>query len=124
MTAVDVEETLERYIGLWNERRRDEWLACLDDRVSHEEPVGAPVRIGREPFAEMFDLVSERFDEWPVIEIQDLIACGHECAVRFTSTGVRRGETVSTTVIEIWHVSEQGKLDGVRVFVVPSLGLL
>ena len=124
MTVVDAGAILERYIELWNRQRRGEWLACLDDRVSHEEPVGATVRYGRDPFAEMFDLVAERFDAWPVIEIQDLIACGHECAVRFTSTGVQSGVKVSTTAIEIWHVSEEGKLDGVRVFVVPRLGLL
>jgi hypothetical protein len=44
--------------------------------------------------------------------------------VRFTTTGVRNGETVSSTVIEIWSASEAGKLGGVRVFVEPTLGLV
>jgi hypothetical protein len=122
--TVDIGAMVQEYFGYWNAQQRDQWLDCLDHDVRHEEPVGAEPRYGWEPFAEMFDVVAEQFDEWPRVEFQDLIACGRECAVRFTTTGVRNGETVSSTVIEIWSASETGKLGGVRVFVAPTLGLL
>src|SRR5690349_20348085 len=38
-----------------NEGRRDDWLDCFADDAVQEDPVGAPVNVGREALARFFD---------------------------------------------------------------------
>ena len=115
-------QLVQEYFGFWNAQQRNRWVECLDHDVRHEEPVDASLRAG----AVRRDVRRRRRAVRRVspVELQDVIACGRECAVRFTTTGVRDGGTVSSTVIETWSASEAGKLDGVRVFVVLTLRLV
>ena len=58
----EVRALLQRYCDAMNEGRRDDWLDCFTDDALQEDPVGAPVNVGREALARFFDA-----NEVPVI---------------------------------------------------------
>ena len=51
----EVRALLQRYCDAMNEGRRDDWLDCFADDAVQEDPVGAPVNVGREALARCFD---------------------------------------------------------------------
>ena len=51
----EVRALLQRYCDAMNEGRRDDWLDCFTDDALQEDPVGAPVNVGREALARFFD---------------------------------------------------------------------
>ncbi len=51
----EVRALLQRYCDAMNEGRRDDWLDCFADDAVQEDPVGAPVNVGREALARFFD---------------------------------------------------------------------
>ncbi len=51
----EVRALLERYCAAMSERRREDWLDCFADDAVQEDPVGAPVNVGREALARFFD---------------------------------------------------------------------
>jgi len=46
---------LERYCAAMNGHDREAWLDCFADDAVQEDPVGAPVNVGREALARFFD---------------------------------------------------------------------
>jgi steroid delta-isomerase len=50
-----VRALLESYCEAMNERRREDWLDCFADDAVQEDPVGAPVNVGREAIGQFFD---------------------------------------------------------------------
>ena len=51
----EVRALLQRYCDAMNEGRRDDWLDCFADDAVQEDPVGAPVNVGREALGRFFD---------------------------------------------------------------------
>ncbi|HEX4018048.1 MAG TPA: nuclear transport factor 2 family protein [Frankiaceae bacterium] len=51
----EVRALLERYCAAMNDRRREDWLDCFADDAVQEDPVGAPVNVGREAIGRFFD---------------------------------------------------------------------
>ena len=51
----EVRALLQRYCDAMNEGRRDDWLDCFADDALQEDPVGAPLNVGREALARFFD---------------------------------------------------------------------
>jgi steroid Delta-isomerase len=51
----EVRALLERYCSAMSERRREDWLDCFADDAVQEDPVGAPVNVGREALTRFFD---------------------------------------------------------------------
>jgi steroid delta-isomerase len=50
-----VRALLERYCAAMNDRRREDWLDCFADDAVQEDPVGAPVNVGRAAIGAFFD---------------------------------------------------------------------
>jgi steroid delta-isomerase len=53
--TAQVRALLERYAAAMNERRREDWLDCFADDAVQEDPVGAPVNVGRDAIGHFFD---------------------------------------------------------------------
>jgi|694.fasta_scaffold130832_2 steroid delta-isomerase len=54
-TSADVLPLLERYCAAMTSQDRETWLDCFTDDARQEDPVGAPVNIGREAIGKFFD---------------------------------------------------------------------
>lgn len=51
----EVHELLERYCTAMTKHDRETWLNCFADDARQEDPVGAPVNVGREAIGKFFD---------------------------------------------------------------------
>ena len=51
----DVLSLLERYCAAMSNHDRETWLDCFADDARQEDPVGAPVNVGREAIGRFFD---------------------------------------------------------------------
>jgi steroid delta-isomerase len=54
-TSADVLPLLERYCAAMTNQEREAWLDCFTDDARQEDPVGAPVNVGREAIGKFFD---------------------------------------------------------------------
>lgn len=54
-TIADVLPLLERYCAAMTNQEREAWLDCFTDDARQEDPVGAPVNVGREAIGKFFD---------------------------------------------------------------------
>lgn len=54
-TSADVLPLLERYCAAMTSQDREAWLDCFTHDARQEDPVGAPVNIGREAIGKFFD---------------------------------------------------------------------
>ena len=54
-TSAEVLALLERYCAAMTNHQREEWLDCFADDAVQEDPVGAPVNVGREAIGRFFD---------------------------------------------------------------------
>jgi steroid delta-isomerase len=54
-TTAEVRALLERYATAMNDKQREAWLDCFADDAVQEDPVGAPVNVGRQAIGRFFD---------------------------------------------------------------------
>jgi steroid delta-isomerase len=54
-TSAEVLPRLERYCAAMTNQDREAWLDCFTDDARQEDPVGAPVNVGREAIGKFFD---------------------------------------------------------------------
>jgi len=54
-TSAEVLPLLERYCAAMSNQDREGWLDCFTEDARQEDPVGAPVNVGREAIGKFFD---------------------------------------------------------------------
>ncbi|MEI7623214.1 MAG: nuclear transport factor 2 family protein [Actinomycetes bacterium] len=54
-TSADVLPLIERYCAAMTRQDRETWLDCFTDDARQEDPVGAPVNVGRDAIGKFFD---------------------------------------------------------------------
>jgi steroid delta-isomerase len=84
-TRDEVRALLERYTAALTERRRDDWLDCFAEDAVQEDPVGAPVNVGREALARFFD---DAQTDVTLTVTDDPIVLGDEVVAFFTAVVV------------------------------------
>jgi hypothetical protein len=107
---------LTRHRELFNAGDREGWLANLADEPVLEEPVGEPIRRGREHFAHVFDVVHRN----PGVELPEpdsIVVSGREAAISFKAPV---GPDRMTDVVEIFTVEDDGRIGGIRTFIDPE----
>jgi steroid Delta-isomerase len=118
----EMKAAFERHRTFFNAGKRQEWLDNFVDVPFLEEPVGTPVRNGREHPAAVFDMVVQ-MGLTAVIEEPSRIICGtnNEMAVSFVANASGPdGPVSSTPVIEIFTIADDGRIAGIRAFVDPA----
>lgn len=108
---------LTRHRELFNAGDREGWLANLTDKPFLEEPVGEPVRRGREHFAQVYDAV-HRNPGLVLPEPEVVVVSGREAAISFKAPTSGGG---MTDVVEVFTVDDDGRVAGVRTFIDPAV---
>lgn len=93
--------TIEQYCARFSAGDRDGWLALWAEDATMEDPVGSPVKHGRDAVAEFYDgsvggadAVSLTLDGEPVV-------CGDQAAFRFEIRPTLGGTTFSMIAIDV-----------------------
>ncbi len=111
----DILQLVERYAATFSARDRAGWLAIFEEDVEVYEPADSPLRRGRAVFAKVFDEVLAAGIE---VRLQPLrvIVNGNEAAVHMQVHMVSGGTVTDTSVIEIFTVSDAGRIARFRAY--------
>jgi hypothetical protein len=114
-TPDTIRHTIERTVQLWNEHTdKQAWLDAYESLapggLTFEDPVGTPVKRGREALAPLWDA-----SPGVTITIERLIVCGNEAAAVVRNEGTANGHDFSVPTIETSTYGENGSLH-VRVY--------
>ena len=87
-TSADVLPLLERYCAAMTSHDREGWLDCFTDDARQEDPVGAPVNVGREAIGKFFD---ENITDLTLTVAAPPIVAGNE-VIAFLRVDIMMGE--------------------------------
>ncbi|MEU7811710.1 nuclear transport factor 2 family protein [Pseudonocardia sp. NPDC049154] len=122
-TAVEpavAREAVERHRALFNAADRAGWLANFVEEPFLEEPVGSPVRHGREHFGAVLDALAAHGVRATIEPPEVLVVNGAEAAAHLRVCSVAGGVESWTSVVEIFTVAPDGRVAGIRAFVEPE----
>jgi hypothetical protein len=114
-----IRNVLEQHRKRFNSWDKRGWLDLFVENPQVEEPVGTPVRTGREHFSAAMDSLQQAGMQIP--EFETVLVCGHEAAVTMT---LHVG-TSAFAITEIFRFDDDARIIGTRVFMPPleQLGL-
>ena len=108
-----IRRALEEHRERFNNWDKPGWLDLFVESPQVEEPVGTPVRTGREHFSANMDNLQRAGMQIP--EYETVLVCGHEAAVTMT---LHVG-TSAFAIIELFRFDDEARIIGTRVFM-PS----
>ena len=88
-----------RHVQFWNEDRFDDWIALFPENVELDDPVGTPVKVGKQ--AAFVDNWNHSHGGWH-LEITNLVIVGNEAAMTVRNTGNVEGHEVVVDSIELY----------------------
>ena len=106
---------IRRYAGAWAAADREAWLSTFSTDATQEDPVGAPIRSGRDEIAAFWDRAMASYDS---IEIREraLHVVGSEAALEWTIVAGDGDEWVVFDGVDVFTCSEQPLITTVRAY--------
>lgn len=116
-----IRTTIEQYCARFSAGDRDGWLALWAPDATMEDPVGSPVKDGRDAIAEFYDSTVGGADSVTLTVVGDPIVLGDQAAFRFEIRPVLGGTTFSVFAIDVmtFDAADDGtaKITSQRAFV-------
>jgi steroid Delta-isomerase len=114
-----IEQTIERYQAAFSAGDRAGWLGLFADDATLEDPVGTPVRQGREAIGEFFDQMQSMVDR---IEMEGCVTqvCGHEAAFHVTIRAITDQTTLRMDAIDVMTFDDDARITSMRAFFDPT----
>jgi steroid Delta-isomerase len=112
-----VHATIEQYCARFSAGDRDGWLALWAEDATMEDPVGSPVKHGRDAIAEFYDGNVGGADSVTLTVVGDPIVCGDQAAFRFEIRPVLGGTTFSVFAIDVMTFDAEARITSQRAFV-------
>jgi steroid Delta-isomerase len=110
-----IEATIRAYAAAWAARDREAWLRTFAVDATQEDPVGGPVRRGRNEIGEFWDREMARYKSIEIIP-RDVIVIGREAVMVWTINGATTEGAVSFTGVDVFHLDEGDRITSVRAF--------
>jgi steroid delta-isomerase len=115
--AAAVHATIRAYVERFSAGDREGWLDLWADGATMEDPVGSPVRRGRDEIGALWDQGHGSADSIEMRLDGDPIVLGAEAAFRFEVRPVLGGTTMTLTVIDVMTFDEEARILSQRAFV-------
>ena len=120
-TREQIEQAMATHFDAWNAGDRERWSANFADDIVFEDPVGGPVKTGREAVALSWEHSFKDGQSWtiePVLMqiVQDQAAC------HVKSHGIVGGAPIEVEGIEIYTIDDTGKVAYIRTYFTPPEG--
>lgn len=109
--------TIERYLALFSAGDREAWLDLWAEDATMEDPVGTPVKRGREEIGAFFDQSRSMADALELRPLGVTIVVGNEASFAFAARPTIGGATMSVPVIDVMTFDDQGRITSQRAFV-------
>jgi steroid Delta-isomerase len=117
--AAAIEETIHRYWETFSAGDRDGWLALFADDATIEDPVGTPLREGKEAIGAFFDQ-GHGMTERITLEGCTVQVCGSEAAFHMQVRPVMGGAEYVLDAIDVMTFDDDARITSMRAFFDPA----
>jgi steroid delta-isomerase len=112
-----IRKTIEDYLARFTAGDREGWLDLWADGATMEDPVGTPVRTGREEIGAFWDQGRAAADSVELRASGPAIVIGNEAAFPFEVRPSLGGATMVLPAIDVMTFDEDGRVTSQRAFV-------
>jgi steroid Delta-isomerase len=114
-----IRSTLERYWAAFTAGDREAWLALFTDGATMEDPVGTPLRTGRDEIGAFYDESRSAAD---AVELRGGIVnvCGAEAAFTMEVRPTLGGAPFVMDVIDVMSFDAEARITSMRAFWDPA----
>lgn len=116
-----IRATIDRYLTLFSAGDREAWLDLWAPDATMEDPVGSPLRKGRDEIGAFYDEGHTAADSIELRPLGLVIVCGAEATFTFQARPTLGGQTFATPVIDVMTFDDDARITSQRAFVDHSL---
>lgn len=111
-----IRATVERYLSTFSEADREGWLDLFSDGATVEDPVGTPLRRGREEIGAFWDDSHQLADSITLKMVQGPAIAANEAAFAMEAHASSGGTTMVVPTIDVMTFDEEGRIASQRAF--------
>lgn len=112
-----IRTTIEAYVARFSAGDREGWLDLWAEDATMEDPVGSPVRRGRDEIGAMFDQSTELADSVELRLTGEPVVLGAEAAFTFDVRPVVGGTAMQLSAIDVMTFDDDARILSQRAFV-------
>jgi steroid delta-isomerase len=112
----DISSTIETYCATFTAGDREGWLACWAEGATMEDPVGTPVKKGKDEIGAFYDQ-GQQFGPVALIPTGQPHINGDEAAFEFRIEVKMGDQTLTTTAIDVMKFDSDARIVAQRAFV-------
>lgn len=112
-----IRTTIERYLARFSADDREGWLDLWADGATMEDPVGTPVRTGREEIGAFYDQGHATTDAIELRPVGAPIVVGHQASFAFDVRPTLGGATMTMPAIDVMTFDDDARITSQRAFV-------
>jgi steroid delta-isomerase len=114
----DIRSTIDAYCAAFSAGDRDGWLDCWADDATMEDPVGTPLKRGKDEIGAFYDQSRELAPDGATLELTgDPVICGDEAAIPMRVVVSLGGAKMTTRIVDVMRFDADAKIASQRAFV-------
>ena len=115
--ASAIRSTIEHYLARFSAGDREGWLDQFADGATLEDPVGSPVRTGREEIGAFYDESVGAADSVELVANGPSIVLGNQASFAFNVRPTLGGTVFQLPAIDVMTFDDDAKITSQRAFV-------
>ena len=112
-----VHATIEEYLARFSAGDKEGWLALWSEDATMEDPVGSPVKHGRDEIAEFWDQSRATADAVELRPTGIAVVCGSEATFAFEVRPTLGGQGYLMHAIDVMTFDDDARITSQRAFV-------
>lgn len=112
-----VRSTISQYLALFSAGEREAWLDLWADGATMEDPVGTPVKVGRDEIGSFYDQGHGSADAIELRPDGQPLVIGAEASFAFQVRPTLGGTTFAMRAIDVMTFDEDARITSQRAFV-------
>jgi steroid delta-isomerase len=112
-----IRTTISEYLARFTANDREGWLELWADDATMEDPVGSPLRTGKESIGEFWDHGHQAADSIELRPAEPPIVIGDQAAFTFEVRPTLGGAAFFLPCIDVMTFDEQARITSQRAFV-------
>lgn len=112
-----IRTTIEQYLARFSAANREGWLALWSDDATMEDPVGTPLKRGKDEIGALFDDGHKNADSIELRPTDFLIVCGDQASFAMEVRPTLGGQTMVIPAIDVMTFDDEGRITSQRAFV-------
>ena len=115
--ATVIAATIEQYLARFSAGDREGWLALWSDDATMEDPVGTPLKRGKDAIGAVFDETQKTVDSIELRPTGYQVICGGQASFAMDVRPTAGGQTMVLPVIDVMTFDADGHIASQRAFV-------